>query len=221
MRKRDRRAQLPRAAPATYERQLAVAGHRLVAGVDEAGCGALAGPVVAAAVILPPELRIAHVTDSKRLPPHTRHELYGRIRQAATCWSVALCPPELIDRLNIYHARLFAMRQAVEQLLPPPDYVLVDGRVTPGLTMPCEAIVGGDGICRVISAASIIAKVTRDAIMDQLDAIYPAYGFANHKGYGTARHLEALTVDGPCPVHRRTFNPIASSMQQVLDYECP
>jgi ribonuclease HII len=189
-----------------------------VAGVDEAGCGALAGPVVAAAVVLPPNATIAHLTDSKRLSPSAREYLYRQICQSAVCWSVALGAPELVDQINIYQARLWAMSEAVQQLQPAANYVLVDGHVAPPLPVPCEAVIGGDGRHRVIAAASIIAKVTRDMIMERLDTIYPDYGFVRHKGYATRVHLRAIAKHGPCVVHRRTFAPIAASNQQQMDY---
>ena len=216
---RRQSARLPRAASAVYERHLAASDHGPVAGVDEAGCGALAGPVVAAAVVLPAEVTIPHVTDSKLLRPTEREHIYREIIAEAACWSVFVCPHDAIDRLNIYQARLLAMRRAIEQLEPAPGYVLIDGHVAPELSVRCEALVGGDAKYRIIAAASIVAKVTRDQIMERLDPIYPGYGFARHKGYATAAHMRAIAELGPCAVHRRTFAPVADCIQQQLDYD--
>ncbi|MFC7408325.1 ribonuclease HII [Hydrogenophaga atypica] len=185
----------------------------LVAGVDEAGRGPLAGPVVAAAVILDDLHPIAGLADSKKLSPAKRERLYDEIRAKALCCSVAEASVEEIDRLNILQATLLAMRRAVEGLRLKPAKVLVDGNRLPPLPMLAEAIVKGDSKVAAISAASILAKVTRDRWCAQYHAEFPAYGFDGHKGYGTAEHLSALRLYGPCPQHRRSFAPVAESLK--------
>jgi ribonuclease HII len=184
-------------------------GVRLVAGVDEVGMGPLAGPVVAAAVILPPRVRLPGLDDSKRLDRETRERLAEQIRAQALAAGVAELPPEDVDRLNVYRAGLEAMRRAVLALGVRPDHVLVDARTIPGLDAPQTRIVGGDHRDGSIAAASILAKVHRDARMRELDAVYPGYGFARHKGYTTQEHLRALRRLGPSPIHRRSFAPVA------------
>jgi ribonuclease HII len=181
----------------------------LIAGVDEAGRGPLAGPVVAAAVILDDMNPIKGLNDSKKLSPMRREKLYDEIRAKALCCSVAQASVEEIDRLNILQATLLAMRRAVEGLRLKPSKVLVDGNRLPVLDVLAEAIVGGDATVPAISAASILAKVTRDRWCCELDQQYPQYGFAGHKGYGTAEHLAALRTHGACPEHRKTFAPVA------------
>ena len=181
----------------------------LVAGVDEAGRGPLAGPVVAAAVILDELHPIKGLNDSKKLSPLRREKLYDEIRAKALCCSVAQASVEEIDRLNILQATLLAMRRAVEGLRLKPAKVLVDGNRLPVLDVLAEAIVGGDATVAAISAASILAKVTRDRWCAELDRQYPQYGFAGHKGYGTAAHLAALQAHGACPEHRKSFAPVA------------
>jgi len=173
--------------------------------VDEAGVGPLAGPVVAAAVILPRGVGLRGVDDSKRLTAESRVELAAAIRQRASAWAVAAVEPEEIDRRNIYRATLEAMRRAVTGLGVPPDHVLVDARTIPGISFPQEAIVGGDARCHAIAAASILAKTTRDELMDAFDREFPGYGFADHKGYPTESHRRAIRNLGPCPIHRRSF----------------
>jgi ribonuclease HII len=180
----------------------------LIAGVDEAGRGPLAGPVVAAAVILDDLHPIAGLNDSKKLTALRRERLYDEIRAKALCCSVAQASVEEIDRLNILQATLLAMRRAVEGLRLKPAKVLVDGNRLPVLGMFAEAIVGGDALVPSISAASILAKVTRDRWCAELDQQYPQYGFAAHKGYGTAVHLAALRAHGACPEHRKSFAPV-------------
>jgi ribonuclease HII len=180
----------------------------LIAGVDEAGRGPLAGPVVAAAVILDEMRPIAGLNDSKKLTALRRERLYDEIRAKALCCSVAQASVEEIDRLNILQATLLAMRRAVNGLRLKPAKVLVDGNRLPVLDMLAEAIVGGDALIPSISAASILAKVTRDRWCAELDQQYPQYGFATHKGYGTAVHLAALRTHGACPEHRKTFAPV-------------
>ena len=181
------------------------AGYKWICGVDEAGRGPLAGPVCAAAVILPRGLDIAGLDDSKKLSDRRRRELYDVITGAAAAYAIALVDQERIDEINILQATFRAMEEAVAKLSPQPDLALVDGNREPVLSMPCETIVGGDGKCASIAAASILAKVTRDRLMEELDQQYPEYGFAVHKGYGTRRHYEALRQYGPCPIHRQSF----------------
>jgi ribonuclease HII len=180
----------------------------LVAGVDEVGRGPLAGPVVAAAVILDDLHPVKGLRDSKTLGPTTRERLAAEIRAKALCVSVAAASVDEIDRLNILQATLLAMRRAVEGLRLTPQQVLVDGNRLPSLKMPAEAIVKGDTKVAAIAAASIVAKVHRDALLCELHAVHPAYGFADHKGYPTPEHLAALRAHGPCPAHRRSFAPV-------------
>jgi ribonuclease HII len=180
-------------------------GARRVAGVDEVGVGPLAGPVVAAAVVLPAAPRLPGLDDSKRLAREQRERLDLEIRAQAEAVAVAEVWVEEIDRRNIYQASLLAMRKAVEALAPPPDHVLVDARHIPGIVAPQTPIVGGDGLDASIAAASIVAKVHRDAIMARLDGEYPGYGFGRHMGYATREHLRALRRLGASPVHRRSF----------------
>lgn len=181
----------------------------LVAGVDEAGRGPLAGPVVAAAVILNDKQPIAGLTDSKKLSAARRDRLFDEIRAKALCCSVAEATVEEIDRLNILQATLLAMQRAVAGLRLKPTLVLVDGNRLPVLDVRAEAIVKGDAKVQAISAASILAKVTRDRGLSVLHEQYPQYGFEQHKGYGTAVHLAALQAHGPCPAHRLSFAPVS------------
>ena len=181
-----------------------------LAGVDEAGCAPLAGPVVAAAVILDDKKRILGLADSKVLTPLQREKLYDKIRERALCCSVGLATVEEIDTLNIFHATMLAMKRAVEGLRLKPVKVLVDGNRLPQLGILSEAIVDGDAKVRSISAASILAKVTRDRMLVELHEQFPQYGFAAHKGYSTPEHLEALRTHGPCVHHRRHFAPVAA-----------
>ena len=185
----------------------------LVAGVDEAGRGPLAGPVVAAAVILDERQPIAGLADSKKLSAARRERLYDEIRAKALCCSVAEASVEEIDQLNILQATLLAMRRAVLGLRLKPAKVLVDGNRLPVLDVVAEAIVKGDATVPAISAASILAKVHRDRWCDELHQAYPQYGFAGHKGYGTAAHLAALRAHGACPQHRRSFSPVAEVLR--------
>lgn len=181
----------------------------LVAGVDEAGRGPLAGPVVAAAVILDPRNPIAGLADSKKLSARQRERLFDLICARALCCAVGAASVQEIDQLNILQATMLAMRRAVEGLRLTPARVLVDGNRIPVLRVRAEAVIGGDALVAEISAASIVAKVHRDRWCAQLDARYPQYGFAEHKGYGTVRHLAALRTLGACPEHRRSFAPVA------------
>ena len=187
----------------------------LAAGVDEAGRGPLAGPVVAAAVILDPRQGIAGLADSKKLTARRREQLFDQIQDKALCCAIGQASVEEIDRLNILQATLLAMQRAVAGLRLVPARVLVDGNRLPRLPMLAEAIVGGDAKVPAISAASILAKVHRDRWCEQIDAEYPQYGFAAHKGYGTAAHLAALRQHGPTPWHRRSFAPVAQALRQA------
>jgi ribonuclease HII len=187
--------------------QSALASGRLC-GIDEAGRGPLAGPVVAAAVILDPGRRIHGLRDSKVLSPARREELAGRIREHSVAFAVAQASVEEIDGLNILQASLLAMRRAVEALPVAAEYALVDGNQMPVLPIPGRAIVSGDALEPAISAASILAKTARDALMRALDLEHPGYGFAQHMGYGTPEHLNCLQRLGPCPLHRRSFAPV-------------
>jgi ribonuclease HII len=185
----------------------------LVAGIDEAGRGPLAGPVVAAAVILDPKRRINGLADSKILAPEVRTRIAGRIRDRAIGWGVGVANVAEIDALNIYWATMLAMQRAVSALPMPPHEVWVDGNRCPDMPCAARAIVKGDRDVAVISAASIIAKTVRDAMLVELDRAYPKYGFAQHKGYSTRGHLQALAEHGPCPAHRRSFVAVAQADQ--------
>lgn len=182
--------------------------HRLVAGVDEAGVGPLAGPVIAAAVVLRRCCPIDGVKDSKKLSPRRRETLADEIRQKAVAWAIGRAEVEEIDALNILQATLLAMARAIQGLTPAPTLVLVDGLHCPRIAYPVRAIVGGDALVAEISAASILAKVARDEEMRHLHVLYPEYSFYSHKGYPTPAHLAALRVHGPCPIHRRSFGPV-------------
>jgi ribonuclease HII len=191
----------------TVENALRRLGFVRVAGVDEVGRGCLAGPVVAAAVVLDPAAHVAGLADSKLVPPEERDTLAALIIVRAVAWAVAVVDAGEIDRLNIHRASLQAMRQAVGALAPLPDAVLVDGFRIPDLAIPQRGIVKGDRRCAAIAAASIVAKVTRDRLMQELDTQDPRYGFARHKGYATAEHLEAVSRYGYSALHRRSFRP--------------
>ncbi len=197
-------------------------GLRMVAGVDEAGRGPLAGPVVAAAVVFEPGGELPRARDSKAIPESRREELFKQIQGCATAVGVGLADHHEIDRFNIHNASILAMYRAVEQLSVQPEAVLVDGRMVLKLDLPQEAVVGGDRKCLSIAAASIVAKVTRDRMMVQFDRDYPGYGFARHKGYPTSDHVKALREFGPCPIHRRTFGQVVEcgSFGKGLWAEC-
>ena len=188
----------------------------LVAGVDEAGRGPLAGPVVVAAVILDPLQPIEGLDDSKRLPATRREVLFEQIQQRALAWSIVHVCPADIDRLNILQATLWGMQQAVAELQPAPKRVLVDGNRAPVLPYEVQTIVQGDRLVAAISAASILAKVSRDRYMLQLHKVYPQYGFDQHKGYPTPIHLQLLEQHGPCQEHRASFAPVRRLMQAGL-----
>ena len=190
-----------------YEKKAWSAGARLVAGVDEVGRGSLFGCVVAAAVILAPDYRVRGLRDSKLLPAERREVLAERIREHAVAWAVAAVDAARIDQINIYHASRQAMREAVALLAPVPDHLLIDAlRIDCG--QPQVAIVHGDALSASIAAASILAKVERDRMMRDWDAVFPAYGLASHKGYSTPKHLAALREFGPTPLHRQSFAPV-------------
>jgi ribonuclease HII len=185
---------------------------QLVCGADEAGRGPLAGPVVAAAVMLDPARPIEGLRDSKQLSAARREALARQIRQRALAWAIAAASVEEIDAINILQASLLAMRRAIERLDPAPRWALIDGNQLPRLTIPARAIVGGDASEPAIAAASILAKTFRDALMRRLAARHPGYGFEHHAGYGTAAHLEALRRLGPCAIHRRSFAPVRAAL---------
>lgn len=185
----------------------------LVAGVDEAGRGPLAGPVAVAAVILHPQRPIAGLDDSKRLSEKKREALFPQIVEMALAWHIEMVEVDEIDRLNILHATMEGMRRAVHALPTTPTLARIDGnRIPPGLPCPGQALIGGDALDQTIMAASILAKVARDRHMLALHERYPMYGFAGHKGYPTAAHLEALAAHGPCPQHRRSFAPVRQAL---------
>ena len=188
-----------------YEREAFADGVKLVCGVDEAGRGPLAGPVCAAAVILPPELVIPGLNDSKKLTDKKRRELYDVITAEAVSYGIAFADEKEIDEINILQATFLAMARAMEKLSPQPELALIDGNRAKDFGLPVQTVVKGDSLSASIAAASILAKVTRDRLMEQYDAVYPQYGFAVHKGYGTKRHYEALREFGPSPIHRMTF----------------
>ena len=199
-----------------YERKLWKAGVQIIAGVDEAGVGPMAGPVVAAAVIFEQEVFIRGVNDSKKLPPERREELYPKIQAKARAIGIGIAHHGEIDELNIFWATMAASERALLALAHTPEHVLVDGRRIPELKLPQTKIVGGDRKSFCIAAASIIAKVTRDRLMLEYDAQYPDYGFARHKGYCTADHFAALDRLGPSPIHRRSFAPVWEAAQRRL-----
>ena len=181
------------------------AEYGLVCGIDEAGRGPLAGPVCAAAVILPEEYELPGLNDSKKLSPKAREALFDRILAAALAWGIGWADEKEIDRINILQATFAAMGRAFAELGRIPDHAFVDGNRPPQLPVPVRCVVGGDGKYDCIAAASILAKVSRDRLMLEYDRTYPGYGFAGHKGYGTKAHYAALTELGPCPIHRLTF----------------
>ncbi len=187
----------------SYEREYA--SYIAVCGIDEAGRGPLAGPVVAGAVILPKDDIILYLNDSKKLSEKKREELYDEIRSRAVAWSVGIVDENVIDEINILNATYEAMKKAVDSLGIRPDLLLNDAVTIPGIEIPQVPIVKGDAKCASIAAASIMAKVTRDRMMLEYDRLYPEYGFAGHKGYGTKAHTDAILEFGPCPIHRRTF----------------
>jgi len=197
------------------EQMLANKGYRAVCGVDEVGRGPLAGPVVAAAVIIPPGVELEGVTDSKKLSSVRREEWFEKIVELGLPCAVGIIDNDCIDKMNILKSSLMAMRKAVMDLKQAPDFVLVDGEYPiPKIEQPQFAIVGGDQRCRCIGAASIVAKVTRDRIMDRYQALYPSFSFSQHKGYPTPAHLEELREHGPCEIHRKSFKPVADLLKE-------
>ena len=203
-----RHAALPHDAGMRHERELQLAGFQRIAGIDEVGRGSLAGPVVAAAVILPDRHRIRGLRDSKVLPRARREALYEQILDRAEGVGVGCIEVEVIDRINILQATKLAMREALGRLAEAPDHLVIDALSLREVDLPQRPIIDGDAISASIAAASIVAKVTRDRICAEFDARYPAYGFARNKGYGTRRHVDALLREGPCEWHRRSFAPL-------------
>ena len=202
----------------TIEREVRARGFHLVAGVDEVGRGALFGSVFAAAVILCQDRPIRGLNDSKQLDPERREILAGRIRQRAVAWAVAAVDAATIDRINIYHASRLAMKLAVEKLQPAADFLLIDALFL-DLPIAQRAFIQGDARCQAIAAASIVAKVERDACMREWDAAFPGYGLARHKGYSTVEHSDALASHGPTPLHRLSFEPVRSRSLFPVDAE--
>ncbi len=203
---------------ATLERELSARGFHAVAGVDEVGRGALFGPVVAGAVILSPDRPIRGLNDSKLLDAGRREVLAGRIRERAVSFAIAAVDAATIDHINIYQASRVAMRLAVSRLNPAPDFLLIDA-VPLDLPVPQRPLIHGDARCHAIAAASIIAKVYRDACMCEWDRIYPEYGLATHKGYSTPEHLRAIEQHGPSPLHRLSFEPVRANSLFPIDYD--
>jgi len=211
-----RRTGSPRTPSFAEERLLESEGYRYIAGIDEVGRGALAGPVVAAAVILPADMDtpwLSQVRDSKQLSPARRELLFHHIHETAIAIGIGSAEREIVDTRGIVRATRLAMRLAIEQLSPPAEALLIDYMRLPEVSLPQKGITGGDSRCFCIACASIIAKVTRDLLMIKLDRTYPDYGLARHKGYGTREHLACLSRLGPSPIHRRSFNPVRSMIQ--------
>jgi ribonuclease HII len=202
---------------AVFEQELHARGFLAVAGVDEVGRGSLFGPVLAAAVVLSPDRPVRGLNDSKMLEAERREVLAERIRERAVAWTVAAVDAATIDRVNIYHATRMAMRSAVVQLIPVPDFVLIDA-VPLDLPMPQRPLIKGDARCHAIAAASIVAKVARDACMRVWDEVFPAYGLASHKGYSTPEHLKAIRDLGPTPLHRLSFEPVRANSRFPVEF---
>ena len=202
---RERAERLRLDSMLNFERVLWQSGIKTIAGVDEVGVGPLAGPVVAAAVVFPPGTELDGIDDSKRLDPEQRAKMEAVIRRTGAAIGIGMADVGEIDRLNIYHAALLAMRRAVEALPSTPEHLLIDARTIPGVSIPQNSFFKGDGINFSIAAASIIAKTYRDRLMEELEKKYPGYGFAQHKGYSTPEHQSAIRGLGPCPVHRMSF----------------
>lgn len=194
-----------------YEKRLRADGYKRIAGIDEAGRGPLAGPVVAACCILPEDALFEHLNDSKQLTPEIREKLYGEIISFPNVeFSIAIIDVETIDQINILQATFLAMQRAVAHLKIQPDHLLIDGNQVPHFTIPTVALIEGDALSVSIAAASILAKVTRDRLMIELDQKWPEYGFKQHKGYATDQHIAAIKKHGPCPIHRKSFDPVKS-----------
>lgn len=200
--------------PLAFEREAWKQGFVRIAGVDEAGRGPLAGPVVAAAVVLPEGVTIPGVTDSKLVPEQDRERLADIIEEQAVCSAVGLADVATIDAVNIYQAAILAMERAVQALTHPPDYLIIDALSLPGIALPQKPLVKGDRRSHSVAAASIIAKVARDRIMCELHDRYPQYNFRKHKGYGTKEHLELIREHGTCEAHRKSFGPVARSLAE-------
>lgn len=199
------------------ERSIFAQGHHLICGVDEAGRGPLAGPVVAAAVMMPEGLEIEELDDSKMLTCIQRERVFERIVTLGLAVSIGIMDNDQVDKLNILRASLLAMRKAIGKLPTVPSIVVIDGnQLIPKLRIPQFAVIDGDARCKSVAAASVVAKVTRDRIMDKYQTMYPQYTFAEHKGYPTPAHFLELKEHGPCPIHRRTFRPVAELLQPVL-----
>jgi ribonuclease HII len=191
-------------------------GYRVIAGVDEAGRGPLAGPVVAAAVVLPPDFRLDGLKDSKQLTEKKRQRFYDIILNGAVSWGLGVVEPSVIDRINVFQATRLAMKEAVQQLSPAADYLLIDGARAQRLNLPVtqETVIRGDSLSRCIACASVIAKVSRDRIMEIYHHQFPYYNFIANKGYGTREHLEAIRCHGPCKIHRRSFKGVKETVEQ-------
>lgn len=202
--------------PRAIEKSLLSSSVKLIAGVDEAGRGPLAGPVVSAAVILPESFAEQKVNDSKTLTPSQRNTLYDLIYNASRAVGIGIIDPVEIDRINILQASLLSMAMAVKNLSPRPDYLLIDGKFTIPMELPQKAVVRGDSLSISIAAASIVAKVTRDRLMERYDVFYPEFGFAGHKGYPTKAHKKAIEKYGSCPIHRQTFKGVRPRAQMQL-----
>ncbi len=199
--------------PHSFERGARSSGYARIAGLDEAGRGPLAGPVVAAAVVLPPDLFIPGVTDSKQVPEQERERLYDVIRGQAVCYGIGIVDERTIDEVNIYQATIIAMERALQALSPQPDYLLLDAMTLPRISLPQKSLIKGDCRSHSIAAASILAKVTRDRLMRDLHKKFPQYNFEKHKGYGTKEHFALIQKYGPCDAHRKSFNPVAAMLK--------
>ena len=202
-----------------YEEELYDNDYKLICGVDEAGRGPLAGPVVVASCILPPFLRIKGINDSKKLSEKKREELYKIILKEALAYKIVFISENDVDELNIYQATKKGMLEAINTLDVKPDYCLIDAMNLSELDMPHQSVIHGDARCASIAAASILAKVTRDHYMEKMDIKYPNYGFKKHKGYGTKLHLEALEKYGPCEIHRKTYSPVTKYFSKQLSLD--
>ena len=203
----------------TEEKILEAQGYQYIAGIDEAGRGSLAGPVVAAAAILPCHIEgpwLNQVKDSKQLSPARRESLFHHIHEVATSIGIGVVPHKIVDAQGIIKATRLAMKRAIDQLSPPPEFLLIDYLCLPEVTLPQKGITNGDSLCFSIACASILAKVSRDHLMIEFDGMYPGYGLAQHKGYGTKGHLACLRRLGPSPIHRQSFKPVKDVIQGCL-----
>lgn len=214
LKKRDTQEQIRMTCLLTEEKKLWQMGWQCVAGVDEAGRGPLAGPVFAGACILPAQFDLPALNDSKKLNKKQRELLFGMIQEQALAYAVASASPEEIDQMNILQASKLAMRRAIEGLDIKPDYLLIDALKLPEVPIPQTGLTGGDGLSASIAAASVLAKVARDRFMGEMHQVYPEYDFAKHKGYPTSEHMQMLRQFGPCPIHRRTFAPVAAALAE-------